>query len=303
MYQSILNEIYDSVQPLIGQGPVASYIPRLASVPADKFGMAVQTVEGSLYQIGDAEEAFSIQSISKIFVFALALKHAEDEIWRRVGREPSGRPFNSLVQLEYENGVPRNPFINSGAFVVTDIVMSFTRDAKRRLLELVRMLADNREIQYDYEVARSEAAHGHRNAALANFLKSYSNLRCEVESVLDTYFTHCSLAMSCVDLARASLFLANGGCVPWHDGAIIRPEQAKGVNALLMTCGTYDEAGDFAYRVGLPGKSGVGGGIVAIVPGHASVVVWSPGLTPGGNSLAGIRALELFTALTGLSLF
>ncbi len=301
-YQRIIDGIAREVQPLFVRGRVADYIPALASVPRDKFGMAVLTVDGELYATGDAGEAFSIQSISKVFTLTLALGCVGEKLWRRVGKEPSGSAFNSLVQLEYEKGIPRNPFINAGAHVVTDALMAARPYAKETLLKFVRELSGNPDIAYDEEVARSEAASGFRNRALANFLKAESNLHGDVDTVLDLYFHQCALAMSCIDLARAIAFLARGG--RGGDGArVVSAPQAKRINALMQTCGTYDAAGDMAFRIGIPAKSGVGGGIVGIIAGRLALAAWSPALDKTGNSLAGVRALELFTTRTGFSVF
>ncbi|WP_420644728.1 glutaminase [Candidatus Leptofilum sp.] len=302
-YPQILDDIFQHVQPLLGQGKVADYIPELAHIPLHKFGMAVQMVDGRSFHIGDADEPFSIQSMSKLFTLTLAMQLAGDAIWQRIGREPSGTPFNSLVQLEYENGIPRNPFINVGALVVTDIILTHLNDARQTVLDFVQMLAANPAIHFDEAVARSEAETGFRNVALANFIKSFGNMHNDPAIVLDAYFHHCSLAMSCLDAARAGLFLANEGRLLKSNEQLITHRQAKYIKSLMLTCGLYDAVGDFAYRVGLPGKSGVGGGILAVMPGHFSVCVWSPGLNESGNSLAGTAALELFTTLTGISIF
>ena len=301
-YQEILEQIADEVRPLLSEGRVADYIPELAQVPADRFGMAVQTVGGETFQVGDAEERFSTQSVSKVFALTLAMLREGDGLWRRVGREPSGTAFNSLVQLEFEAGTPRNPFINAGALVVTDILLSRCDDVREEVLSFVRQLGGV-PVEYDHRVAHSERATGHRNAALAHFLKSFGNLDNPAVDVLDAYYHHCSLSMSCVELARSVLFLARGGLLPDSETPVATSSQAKYINSLMLTCGVYDAAGDFAYRVGLPAKSGVGGGIVAVMPGAWSVCVWSPGLDAHGNSLAGARALELFTTLTGESIF
>ena len=302
-YSEILQEIYQEVQPCLEQGQVADYIPELARIPANKFGMAVQCTNGELFQIGDSAELFSIQSVSKLFTLTLAMQLEGDAIWKRIGREPSGTAFNSLVQLEYENGIPRNPFINAGALVVIDMIMSHHQDAQQAILNFVRKLAGNHQIESDNAVALSEKKTTYRNAALANFIKSFGNLHNDPQDVLDAYYFHCALAMSCIDLARAGLFLANGGVLPWNGEQLLTSNQTKYINSLMLTCGTYDAVGDFAYRVGLPGKSGVGGGILAVMPGEFSVCVWSPGLNEAGNSLAGTKALELFTTLTGISIF
>lgn len=299
----VLDQVHDHVRPLIGQGKVASYIPRLATVPIDRFGMAVATLGGELLSIGDAEELFSIQSISKVFTLTLALEALGGDLWKRVGREPSGNPFNSLVQLERECGIPRNPLINAGAHVIADVILSNSSAAREDLLSFVRDRAENPAIIMDEDVARSERKAGFRNFALANFVRSFNNLDNDVDAVLDFYFHQCALQMSCKDLARAFLFLANRGVCRRSGRAVIRPDRVKRINALMMTCGTYDAAGEFAFRVGLPAKSGVGGGIVAVAPNAMTVVVWSPGLDERGNSLVGAAALERFTELTGLSVF
>ncbi len=302
-YAPILEEIYADIKPLLSQGQVANYIPELAHIPPNKFGMAVQTLSGELFQIGDAGERFSVQSISKVFTLTLAMQLEGDALWARIGREPSGTAFNSLVQLEYENGIPRNPFINPGALVVTDIILSHLGNAHQSVLSFLRRLCDKPAIDFDHAVARSERETGFRNAAMAYFLKSFGNLHNDTQHVLDAYYHHCSLSMSCIEVARAGAYLANGGKLLGSDEVVIQPNQAKYINSLMLTCGTYDSVGDFAYRVGLPGKSGVGGGILAVMPNEFSVCTWSPGLNTSGNSLAGTRALELFTTMTGISIF
>lgn len=302
-YQTILDEIHQEVLHLLPCGTVATYIPQLSTVSPQKFGMAVQTVDGEIFHVGDAFEPFSIQSISKVYTLALGFTFEGDKIWTRVGLEPSGSTFNSLVQLEYERGIPRNPFINAGALVISDILVSHLKDPKPAFLEYVRQRTNSTSIQDDPQVASSERQAGFRNAAMANFLKSFSNLTNEVEEVLEFYCFHCSLAMNCVDLAQGFLFLANKGHCPWTNQQILTQNQTKRMNALMLTCGTYDAAGDFAFHVGFPGKSGVGGGIVGVLPNRLTIAVWSPGLNEKGNSLAGQYALELFTAKTGFSIF
>ena len=302
-YRRILQEIGRQVRHEFGRGKVADYIPALARVSPDKFGIAVCTVEGDEFLLGDAEEPFSIQSISKVLTLSLALKHEGAKLWRRVGREPSGNRFNSLVQLEHEHGIPRNPFINAGALVITDCLIAHGGDTLTTVLDYHRYLSRGRSILYDEEVARSEGEHGHLNAAMAHFLKSHGNLRSSVDEVLDAYFHHCSLAASCLDLARAFLHLANEGRAP-NTGEMILPKRlTKRVNALMMTCGLYDAVGNFAFRVGIPAKSGVGGGIVGVIPRVLSICVWAPELDTNGNSHVGTKALELFTTKTQMSVF
>jgi len=305
-YQSILDRVHAAVKPIIGTGKVASYIPELAKVSPAHFGIAIVDLEGQVYRTGDAEVPFSIQSISKLFGLTLAFHLEGDSVWTRVGREPSGTPFNSLVQLEQERGRPRNPFINAGALVVTDIL--FTHYAAKggvenALIKFIRKLADRPDIGFDRAVAESERRTSHRNAAMANFMKSFGNLNNDVNDVLEAYCRHCAIEMSCVDLARAVTFLANHGVVPWSGEEVLDKSSAKRISALMLTCGTYDAAGDFAYRVGLPAKSGVGGGIVALMPGECGICVWSPALEASGNSYAGSIALEMLTSLSGRSIF
>ncbi len=299
---ALLENIAIEASPYAAQGRVADYIPALARVRADHFGMAYASLEGEVTGMGDWQRPFSIQSISKLFALALVLAEDGEGLWRRVGREPSGDPFNSLVQLEHEQGIPRNPFINAGALVVTDRLLSLHGDAFGFLRAFLREESGQTQLDADMEVARSEAEHGHRNAALAHFMASFGNLENPVDRVLEHYFRQCALAMSCESLARAGLVLASHG--KRSNGArLLTPSEAKRINAVLLTCGTYDAAGDFAYRVGLPAKSGVGGGILAILPGRGALCVWSPPLDACGNSLAGLEALDRFTTRTGWSVF
>lgn len=303
MYQNILDTIHAEVQPLLRKGKVASYIPELSKVPPERFGMAVYCLDGSTFSVGDADIKFSLQSITKLFALALAFSREGDAIWKRVGREPSGNPFNSLVQLEYERGIPRNPFINAGALVITDILASRFVQADIAVLQFARMLAGEPAIDFDSAVASSERGTAHRNSAIAYFMKDFGNLHNPVDLVIENYCRQCSITMTCAELAKAGSFLAQHGTIPWNGMQILDASSSKRLNALMLTCGTYDAAGDFAYHVGLPAKSGVGGGILALLPGEASVAVWSPGLDPAGNSLAGTYALERFTTLSARSIF
>ncbi|WP_374431968.1 glutaminase [Ideonella dechloratans] len=302
-YPTVLDQIRTEIQPLLGQGRVASYIPELAKVRGDQFGMAVVTLDGAVSTCGDARVPFSIQSVSKLFALTLAYQCVGDALWQRVGREPSGNPFNSLVQLESEQGKPRNPFINAGALVVTDVLCTRFVNPETALVEFVRRLSGNATLQYDDRVARSEMDTAERNRAMGHFMRSFGNLHNPVDDVIAAYCRHCAIRMDAVDLARAVAFLAHGGVNPWNGEQVISASTAKRLSALMLTCGTYDAAGDFAFRVGIPAKSGVGGGIVGHIPGQLGVCVWSPELEPSGNSLAGSYALERFTTLTGQSLF
>ncbi len=304
--EALLEETREAVAQRIGTGRVADYIPALARIDPHKFGIAVVDLEGRVTALGDAHEPFSIQSISKVFTLTLALGRLGQGIWKRVGREPSGSPFNSIVQLERERGIPRNPFINAGALAVSDVVISGAGGAAAAVEEItgfIRRLAQDPAIAVDPEVAASEKATGYRNAALANFMKGFGNLENPVEAVLEVYFKQCAIAMSCAQLARAALFLAAGGRDPVAGLEIVTRQRARRIKALMLTCGHYDASGDFAFRVGLPGKSGVGGGILAVVPSRCAVAVWSPGLNANGNSLVGTLALEQLAAKAGWSVF
>lgn len=301
--QSVLDEIAQEAAACTERGVVAGYIPELAKVDPAQFGIAVALPDGQVVSAGDAETGFSIQSVSKVFTLTLALGKLGDGLWARVGREPSGNPFNSIVQLEQEKGRPRNPFINAGAIVITDVITSHFVSPVLQILGLVRKYANCEQIYIDEEVARSEAESGHRNAAIAHLLKSQGNLEASVEDVLAAYYRQCSIAMSCRDVARAFLPLAAGGQHPLTGETVMPALRAKRINSLLLTCGLYDGVGNFAFRVGIPAKSGVGGGIAAVIPGQYAICVWSPELDELGNSLAGTRALEVFASETNLSVF
>jgi glutaminase len=302
---SIITRIAGEMAIAPERGVVADYIPALARVNPAHFGIAVVLADGTVHSAGDADAAFSIQSVSKVFTLTMALQKHGDELWKRVGREPSGSAFNSIIQLENEGGIPRNPFINAGAIVVSDIVLDGKepRAAIGDVLRFVRMLASDESINIDNEVANSEAATGFRNVALANYMKSFGNMDPLVEGALKLYFHQCALALSCRQLAMAGRYLMHDGRHPVSRDTIISPLLTRRINALMLLCGHYDGSGEFAFRVGIPGKSGVGGGILAIVPGKASVAVWSPGLNARGNSKLGTRALERLAEATGWSVF
>jgi len=302
-YQPILDEIFKIIQQHPPKGRVASYIPELAKISPERFGMHLSCLEKGHYYIGAHQEKFSIQSVAKVLALTLAITKIGNRVWQRIGVEPSGDPFNSMVQLEYERGIPRNPLINAGALVVADILCSELSDPKIELLEFVRALCNNNTIDFNHAVAHSEGDFGYRNAALVNLMRSFGNIQNPVDKVLDFYFHQSSIEMSCSELADTFLLFANHGCLLHSGKRIITPSQSKRLNALMQTCGFYDEAGEFSFKVGLPGKSGVGGGIAAVHPGYYSVAVWSPPLNKKGNSLRGVKALELLTTKTGLSIF
>lgn len=299
--QELLLEIAEAAAGSPDKGKVATYIPELAGVDPNHFGMAVALEDGRLLTAGDADVPFSIQSVSKVFALALALGRVGDQLWYRVGREPSGLSFDSILLLEREDGIPRNPFINAGALVTTDTYLagSSPREALGELIRFIRAAADDDSIHINEKVAQSELATGHRNFSLAHYLASHGNLRSDVDKVLGTYCHQCAIEMSCRQLALAGRFLIEAETVP----ALVAVQRRRRINALMMTCGHYDGSGDFAFRVGLPGKSGVGGGILVISPGRASIAVWSPGLNRYGNSKLGTEAMETFAKRTGWSVF
>ncbi len=301
-FQEIIENIADDLKSVEDRGIVASYIPELAKVSKNKFGMHLIDAQNNNYNTGDSEEAFSIQSISKVLSLAHAVGIVGDKLWKRVDVEPSGDPFNHLSLLELENGIPRNPLINAGALVICDVLISYLKNPIEDFLSYVRNITNDQEINYDKKVAQSEKRTGFNNYAAAYLLKSYGNLVNEVDTVLDFYFHQCSITMSCKQLAKLFyIFMNRGKCL--QGNAYLNMNQVKRINAIMLTCGFYDEAGEFAFEVGLPGKSGVGGGIVALLPNEFCVVTWSPGLNPKGNSKLGMLALEQLTTRTGLSIF
>jgi len=302
-FNKILAEIADETSYLQGQGKVANYIPALAQVAGNQFGMSLLTADGELFEYGDSSVNFSLQSVSKVLTLTIAFREIGTVVWERVGREPSGNPFNSLIQLEKERGIPRNPFINAGALVISDILCSALENPKEYLLDFVQKRAQNPLIMYDEVVAASEKEHGYLNVALANYMKSFGNIHNTPEQILDLYFNQCSLSMNCNDLVRAFSFITNRGFDSNNKERILSRSHSKRLSSLMLTCGMYDESGDFAFRVGMSGKSGVGGAIVATIPGKLTMAVWSPELNSFGNSLRGVMALELFTTKTGMSIF
>lgn len=301
-YQGILNSISADCSLSKDRGKVATYIPELAKIDSSKFGIHLVDSHKNNFQAGDSETVFSIQSISKVLSLAQAMGLIGESLWTRLDVEPSGDPFNHLSLLELENGIPRNPLINAGAIVIADILVSNLKNPKSDFLQFVRNLAGDDDIDFNREVAASEKRTGFRNYAAANLLKSYGNLKNDVETVLDFYFHQCAIEMNCSQLTKAFyLFMNRGKCQ--KDKTYLTLRQVKRINALMLTCGFYDEAGEFAFEVGLPGKSGVGGGIVALLPEKFCVATWSPGLNTKGNSKLGMEALEQLTTATAQSIF
>lgn len=302
-YQPLLERIRQEIEVYAHDGKQADYIPALANVNPDQFGLCLNILDGRTYRLGASDVKFSIQSISKVFSLAVALSLLGKDLWQRIGKEPSGTAFNSLVQLEYEHGKPRNPFINAGALVTADVILSLIDNPKEFFINFVRTLADNPDINYSDEVTRSELSCCNLNASIAYLLKHHGNLHNDVHDVLDFYCTMCSVEMSCEDLSRAFMAFAKSSLPFSHAGVNLSISRVKRINAIMQTCGLYDESGEFAFLVGLPAKSGVGGGIVALYPSRYSIAVWSPRLNSKGNSIMGMKALELFTSETEESIF
>lgn len=284
-------------------GLVADYIPELARVDPDRFGIAVAVVDGHVYEVGDSRHEFTIQSVSKAFNFGLALQdHGRDALMRRVGVEPTGDPFNSIVLDEVGNRPP-NPMVNAGAIAVTGLVNGADADERwERIIGNLSAFA-GRRLEVDESVARSESETGHRNRAIAHLMRGFDMIRPEVDEVLDLYFRQCAVKVHAVDLALMGATLAAGGRQPLTGEQVIGPDETASVLSVMTSCGMYDSSGEWIYRVGLPAKSGVGGGIVAVLPGQAAIGVYSPRLDPKGNSVRGLLVCEELSRELGLHLF
>lgn len=302
-FTNILPEIKSELSAIENNGKVADYIPELAKIDPEKFAASIITLNGEKYSIGFNKEKFSLQSIAKVFSLSMVYSQLGESVWSRVGVEPSGNPFNSLVQLEYEKGVPRNPFINAGALIICDFLFDMYANPEQELLNFVREIASNSQINFNLKVAESEKQSSFRNKALINLMKSFGNINNDVDQILDFYYKMCSLEMSTDDLAQTFLIYANRGILPSTGEQILSLSKSKRLNSVMQTCGFYDEAGEFTFKVGLPGKSGVGGGIAAVHPGKYSVAVWSPKLNKKGNSVLGMKALEILTCKIEESIF
>lgn len=301
----VVDDIVEEMFAIPEWGEASDFLPELAKVDVHQFGLAVLTCDGEMVAGGDADRPFTLQSISKVFSLTLALERFGDDVWQRVGREPSGDPYNSIVDLERHQGCPRNPFINPGALVIIDMLLEHRRGdglpdfVRDRIVELL----GGEEVSLDDEVLRSEESASFTNRALANLAKSFGNLHHAVDDVMEVYVRQCAIALSCRQLARAGrhLLVDRADADSQADSEAVR--RARRVASLMMTCGQYDGSGDFAFRVGLPAKSGVSGGILAIVPNIASIAVWSPGLDENGNSLLGTLALERLSEEMDWSVF
>ena len=302
-YHHTIEQVYQNILSKANKGKVPDYIPEIACIDENKFGVSFTNLIGDNFGCGDFEEKFSIQSISKVFALSFVYEKLEEKLWKRVDVEPSGNAFNSLVQLEADNGIPRNPFINAGALVICDILLDISENPKEELLKFIRNLTEDDQIFFNEKVAASEMQNSFRNAAMCNYMKSFGNITNKPDEVIELYCHLCSIEMTCKQLSKSFLYLANEGKNPFSNQQILTSSKAKRINAILLTCGFYDESGEFSFLVGLPGKSGVGGGIVAIYPKHYCIAVWSPKLNEKGNSYRGMKFLEEFTTETKESIF
>ncbi|WP_297707789.1 glutaminase [uncultured Eudoraea sp.] len=302
-FEDLIQDVYQKIKEIDDKGETASYIPELAKVDPNNFGVYISTINQFNFGTGNCYDKFSIQSIAKVLALILAYRIVGDDLWKRVGVEPSGTAFNSLVQLEADKGIPRNPFLNAGAIVVSDVLLSNLKNPKEDFIHFVRRISNNTALEYSNRIAQSEKDVGYRNVALGNFIKSFGQIENEPSDVLNFYYDLCSLEMSCKELSELFLFLANNGISIQSNESILSESQSKRINALMQTCGFYDESGEFAFKVGLPGKSGVGGGIIAIHPDQYAIAVWSPKLNKQGNSYKGMKFLEEFTTRSELSIF
>lgn len=303
--RAAVDEVVSEMVALPEWGRVADYIPELAKVDVHQFGLAVLTRDGDLIASGDVDTPFTLQSISKVFALTLALEAFGDEVWRRVGREPSGDPYNSIVDLERHAGLPRNPFINPGALVIVDMLLARKRGdvTPDFVQERIAELLGGECVEMDARAFQSELSCSFVNRALANLAKAFGNINHEVDAVITTYVRQCAIALTCRQLARAGRYLMAEPGDGVTAASLEDARRARRVVALMLTCGQYDGSGDFAYRAGLPAKSGVGGGMLAIVPNIASIAVWSPGLDDNGNSLLGTLALERLSERMDWSVF
>ncbi|ORA39422.1 glutaminase A [Mycobacterium aquaticum] len=279
-------------------GLVSTQIPALADVPATKFAMAVAGVDGTLLHTGDSAEVFSIQSLSKLFALCALLGY-DRGAWQDIGWGPTNAGYGSVADLERSHGKPANPFVNSGAIVVTDRLIIHAGDATAATIALLRNADASAVFESDARTASSEYLTGHRNSAIAHVLAEHGHLQNPIDDVLRQYFAQCAITADVRALARAALFLADRSAA----ACVLDEDSVRRVNAVLLTSGMYGAAGDIAYRIGLPAKSGIGGGVLAIMPGHGVICVWSPPLDAAGNSAGGVAAIEEFARLARWSVF
>ncbi len=305
MQQSI-EKLIETYKAYTACGNVANYIPELGKANPTDFGVCVYTMDGQSYCAGDFEKPFTIQSVSKPLVLLLALMdHGEEVVFQHVGKEPTGDPFNSIVRLEtFDEHQPFNPMINAGAIAVASLIKGDSVDHRfERILDMLRKITGNNNIGMNESVYKSEMQTGNRNRSMGYFMKDVGIIKGDVEEVLDLYFRQCSIEMTCKDIAAAALTLANHGKSVETGEELIPRRYARIATTFMMTCGMYDASGEFALDVGIPAKSGVGGGILAAVPGKMGIGVYGPALDEKGNSVWGTRLLTDLSKEYDLSLF
>lgn len=302
-----LDKIVEKNIRLSEEGLVASYIPELHKVNPNQLGVAICDLNGDFKHAGDSKALFTIQSVSKPLVLILALMlYGEDRVFQKVGMEPTGDPFNSIVRLETGKTLkkPYNPMINAGAIAVTGLIQgNLGIHQIDPILDLIRKMSGNPHIVVNEAVYRSEKETGNRNRSMAYFLKDIGILEGDVETILDLYFMHCAIEADACDLARIGAILANGGVHPQTGERFFSKKISRIISSFMITCGMYDASGEFAVTVGIPSKSGVGGGILSVVPGRMGIGVFGPALDEKGNSKAGIAVLKDLSQVGELSIF
>ncbi|UOY91796.1 glutaminase A [Ectobacillus sp. JY-23] len=301
-----LPTLLEQVQAYTNSGKVATYIPALATANPDDIGIAIYDKEQHCISAGNAEVSFTLQSISKVITLALALMdRGQDYVFSKVGMEPTGDPFNSIIKLETSNpSKPLNPMINAGALAVTSMIIGESNEEKiARILRFVRTMCANPSIHYSTEVAISELETAHLNRALCYYMKQNGIIDSDVEELMDLYTKQCAIQVNCIDLARIGLIFSMDGFDPYTKEQIMPPNIAKICKTFMVTCGMYNASGEFAIRVGIPAKSGVAGGILACVKDHAGIGIYGPALDEKGNSVAGLKLLELLAAQEDWSVF
>ncbi|MBN2797182.1 MAG: glutaminase A [Clostridia bacterium] len=304
--EKYIESIFGELKELTQEGKVADYIPALGNANPNNLGIGIYDNNGNYFSFGDDEVKFTIQSISKPLVLLLALiELGEEAVFDKVGMEPTGDPFNSIIRLEtFDKRKPLNPLINAGAISVVSLINGKDNIERiEKILNFIRLLADNENINVDTSVFLSEKVTGDRNRSMIYFLKSIGNINGNVDEILDLYFMQCAIKANCRDLARIGLVLANRGYDPVRQEQIIPKRPVQIINAMMTTCGMYDESGEFAVKVGIPAKSGVGGGILCAVPRQYGIGVYGPSLDKKGNSIAGFKLLEALSNAFDLSIF
>ena len=302
----LLKNILDDCRHYTSQGHVATYIPQLAKVDPDKLGIYIITEGEHDSFAGDCFDRFTMQSVVKTMILLLALMDSGvDQVRALVGVEATGKPFDTFNYSDQAlTGANINPMVNTGAIALCTLIHGNTYEEKfQRLLNLTRMLADNQELTVDEDVYLSEKETGNKNRALAYMLTAYGMIHDPVEEILDCYFRACSILVNCRDLARIALIFAHHGWDPKTRKRHFDPELARYVNATLATCGMYDGSGEFALTVGFPAKSGVGGGILGVIPKRMGIAVYAPALDKHGNSVAGVKVLAALSRELDLGIF